>query len=299
MLMTFKKYCKGSVTVKVIFIFISLIFSFQSYGQDDERRDTVVYDTTEALEPIPDEQTDTEGSTEEEKYFFKRWDTLSVQVRNIPAGVTKKMKEDKEFWYANADLKNTKTNEKIIRERRDGKNGQKEKNEQALREQQQRDASYVPLGQRSWFQTLLWIITIGAFAAVLIMYLSGSNVGLFRKKNVITAKETEEDFSTEDIFAINYQKEIDKAVSQGNYRLAIRLQFLRLLKNMSEKNIIRYKQDKTNLDYLMELHPTGYYNNFFRITRNYEYSWYGQFNVSEDAYKIIRNDFDKIDKDLR
>ena len=299
MLMTFKKYCKGSVAVKVIFIFISLIFSFQSHGQEDEKKDTVVYDTTEALEPLPEEQTDTEGSTEEEKYFFKRSDTLSVQVRNIPAGVTKKMKEDKEFWYANADLKNTKTNEKIIRERRDGKNGQKEKNEQALKEQQQRDASYVPLGQRSWFQTLLWIITIGAFAAVLIMYLSGSNVGLFRKKNVITAKETEEDFSTEDIFAINYQKEIDKAVSQGNYRLAIRLQFLRLLKNMSEKNIIRYKQDKTNLDYLMELHPTGYYNNFFRITRNYEYSWYGQFNVSEDAYKIIRNDFDKIDKDLR
>lgn len=299
MLMTFKKYCKGSVTVKVIFIFALLLFSFQSYGQEDEKKDTVVYDTTKALEPLPEEQTDTEGSTEEEKYFFKRSDTLSVQVRNIPAGVTKKMKEDKEFWYANADLKNTKTNEKIIRERRDGKNGQKEKNEQALKEQQQRDASYVPLGQRSWFQTLLWIITIGAFAAVLIMYLSGSNVGLFRKKNVITTKETEEDFSTEDIFAINYQKEIDKAVSQGNYRLAIRLQFLRLLKNMSEKNIIRYKQDKTNLDYLMELHPTGYYNNFFRITRNYEYSWYGQFNVSEDAYKIIRNDFDKIDKDLR
>ena len=297
--MTFKKYCKGSVTVKVIFIFALLLFSFQSYGQEDEKKDTVVYDTTKALEPLPEEQTDTEGSTEEEKYFFKRSDTLSVQVRNIPAGVTKKMKEDKEFWYANADLKNTKTNEKIIRERRDGKNGQKEKNEQALKEQQQRDASYVPLGQRSWFQTLLWIITIGAFAAVLIMYLSGSNVGLFRKKNVITTKETEEDFSTEDIFAINYQKEIDKAVSQGNYRLAIRLQFLRLLKNMSEKNIIRYKQDKTNLDYLMELHPTGYYNNFFRITRNYEYSWYGQFNVSEDAYKIIRNDFDKIDKDLR
>jgi len=295
----FKKYYKGSVAVKGIFILALLLFSFQSYGQEEERRDTVIYDTTEVLEPPPEVQTDTEVSTADEKYFYKSGDTLSVQVRNIPTDVIKKMKEDKEFWYANADLKNSKTNEKIIRERRDGKNGQKEKDEQALREQQQRDASFVPLGQRSWFQTLLWIITIGAFAAVLIMYLTGSNVGLFRKKNVITNKETEEDFSTEDIFTINYQKEIDKAVSQGNFRLAIRLQFLRLLKNMSEKNIIGYKQDKTNHDYLMELHPTGYYNNFFRITRNYEYSWYGQFNVSEDAYKIIRNDFDKIDKELR
>ena len=118
------------------------------------------------------------------------------------------------------------------------------------------------------------------------------------KKNVKTINAGEDEI-TEDIFAINYQKEIDKAAAQGNYRLAIRLMFLRLLKNMSEKSIIRYKQDKTNLDYLLELHPTNYYTRFFRITRNYEYSWYGQFNVSEDAYKIIRNDFDQFDKELR
>ena len=89
------------------------------------------------------------------------------------------------------------------------------------------------------------------------------------------------------------------AAAAGNFRLAIRLMFLRSLKNMSEKNIIRYKQDKTNFDYLVELHPTTYYNNFFKVTRSYEYSWYGQFPVSEDAYRIIRNDFDQFDKALR
>jgi len=139
---------------------------------------------------------------------------------------------------------------------------------------------------------------LGVFAVGLAIYLSGSNVGLFRKKNK-TMKEVEEEEITEDIFSINYQKEIDKAAAQGNYRPAIRLMFLRVLKNMSEKNIIRYKQDKTNLDYLMELHPTNHYNGFFSITRSYEYSWYGQFNVSEDAYKIIRKDFDQFEATLR
>jgi len=75
--------------------------------------------------------------------------------------------------------------------------------------------------------------------------------------------------------------------------------FLRLLKDLSQKNIIQYAQGKTNFDYLMQLHPTKYYRDFFRITRNYEYSWYGQFDVTEDMYHIIQSDFSNFDRQLR
>jgi hypothetical protein len=146
---------------------------------------------------------------------------------------------------------------------------------------------------------MIWIVILAIFIGGILMYLGGNNIGLFRKKNVLTGDGEKEEEITEDIFAINYQKEIDKAAAQGNYRVAIRLMFLRALRNLSEKNIIRYKQDKTNLDYLMELHPTAYYNSFFRITRNFEYSWYGQFAVSEEGYKVIRSDFDQFDKALK
>ena len=102
-----------------------------------------------------------------------------------------------------------------------------------------------------FFKPCLWFIIIGGFAAFLILYLYNSNVGLFRKSSIIAAEES--DSETGDIFAINYQREIDKSVASGNYRLAVRLMFLRLLKNLSDKNIIQYKQDNTNLDYLMQL----------------------------------------------
>jgi hypothetical protein len=75
--------------------------------------------------------------------------------------------------------------------------------------------------------------------------------------------------------------------------------FLRLLKEMAEKNIIQYKQDRTNLDYLLQLQPTGYYHDFFRITRNYEYSWYGLFDISEDAYNKVKNDFTQFDLQIK
>jgi hypothetical protein len=198
----------------------------------------------------------------------------SIKQRFVPDSLVKKMQQDDDFWYANADIKKEKKPEP-------------------------NESSYTPPGQQKWLQTLLWLLIIGGFAAAIIWYLAGSNVGLFRRKDKPIRPTGEEEFSTEDIFAIKYQKEIDKAEASGNYRLAIRLMFLRLLRDMAEKNIIHYKQDRTNLDYLLQLHPTGYYNNFFRITRSYEYSWYGQFDVGEVAYRTIRNDFTQFDSQLK
>ena len=289
------------ISSRLLLLFISLLFSLFVSAQEEENKPVLGVDTVETSEVVMDDAPPDEAkvSDPEKKYFHNLWDTLSVKERTLPGEVVKRMREDEDFWYANADIKNNPSKEKVLQEREKGKTTRKKKNEQAIQEEQQRNDTYVPVGQRSWFQTLLWIIIIAGFAAVLYIYLSGSNVGLFRKKNVKTVNKEEEEVITEDIFAINYQKEIDKAAAQGNHRLAIRLLFLRLLKNMSEKNIIRYKQDKTNLDYLLELQSTNHYTNFFRITRNYEYSWYGKFPVTEDAYKIIRGDFDNFDKELR
>ncbi|MDP9229802.1 MAG: hypothetical protein M3O67_03900, partial [Bacteroidota bacterium] len=150
---------------------------------------------------------------------------------------------------------------------------------------------------KPWFKTFVWIIIIGGFVTVIIWYLAISNVAVFRKapKNISSA---DPDAETENIFEINYENEIHKAIRIGNYRLAVRLMFLRLLTNMAQKNIIQYKQERTNFDYLLQLHNTRYYKDFFRLTRNYEYTWYGKFDVSNEAFTIIKNDFEKFNHKL-
>lgn len=259
----------------MLFFFL-VLFPMLIQAQDDNPE---VDSAIMIPEEMSDNQQPPDAVIEDKKtsYFLKKWelaaDSFVLQQRNVPDSLVKKMQRDDAFWYANADLK------------------EKEKPEDKY-------SNYTPLGKRQWFQTLLWLVIIGGFAAAVMWYLAGSNVGLFRKKNKVLQTIGDEELATEDIFAINYQKEIDKAEANRNYRLAIRLMFLRLLKDMAEKNIIQYQQDRTNLDYLLQLHPTGYYNNFFRITRNYEYSWYGQFEVGEDAYRIIRNDFNQFDRQL-
>jgi hypothetical protein len=234
-------------------------------------------DTTVTEEVVPAEEYTEEDEKAEDEYFWEKeyqddgW--MQYKQRKIADSTLKKMQEDDDFWYANAIFNKE----------------QKENKKQG---------GYIPLGQRTWFQTLIWIIIVGGFVTFLIIYLSGSEIGLFRKKSIPVKTSEEEEEMPEDIFAINYQKEIDKAAAQGNYRLAVRLMFLRLLKSMAEKNVIIYKQDKTNFDYLLQLHTTNYYHDFFRITRHYEYSWYGKFDVNSDAYQLISKEMIQFENQL-
>ena len=251
--------------------------------------DTTIVEKT--VEEITDEEKDNSVTQENKRSDFfistSDYDSMLFFQRAVPDSALKRMQGEKSFWYSDGNgAKGTRTTQP----NRVEKNGR-----QLVRKIPEKENTYTPVSSSPWFQTLMWLIIIGGFAGALIWYLAGSNVGLFRKKDQqVDHGETEE--MPEDIFAINYQKEIDKAAAQGNYRLAIRLMYLRLLKNFSEKNIIEYKQDRTNLDYLMQLHSTAYYKDFFLVTRHYEYSWYGQFNVSSEAYDIIKKEFTQLEK---
>lgn len=216
---------------------------------------------------------DYEDSVAETKTYFGQPAPVlhydSLKWRRLPDSFISSSRTDEAFWYA-------------------GKNFRKEK---VIRKEVK--PSFTPLSERAWFQALMWLIIIVGFGIFIISYLINNNTGLFRKANrQIGNYETE--LEEGDIFSINYQREIDKATREQNYRLGIRLMFLRLLRDLSEKNIIQYKQDRTNLDYLLQLRSTRYYDEFFRVTRNYEYSWYGKFNITEQTYHAIRRDFDRF-----
>ncbi len=195
----------------------------------------------------------------------------SLQVRRLPDSTVRRFRADEDFWYVNYIFK-------------------KEKKEEP-------DKS-VPFTQTRAFETLLWLIIVGGFAAFVVIYLANSNIGIFRKGHKTIAGAIESEDATENIFEINYQREIERAIANANYRLATRLMFLRALKNLSDKKVIQYKQDRTNFDYLMQLHSTKYYNDFFRLTRNYEYSWYGQFAIEPEKFNIIKDDFENFTRNL-
>jgi len=96
------------------------------------------------------------------------------------------------------------------------------------------------------------------------------------------------DFSEleEDIHKINFDELIAEAVSKKDYRKAIRLHFLKLLKQLTDKNLISWKIDKTNHDYLIEMSNKQYKTHFKEIVYTYEYVWYGDFPLDEKGYQL-------------
>lgn len=259
-------------------LFTSVSFSQQADTSAVSATDTVISSERDSVDYDDEYDEESQDSAKKAKYNYyinrSEWENDSLELRQVPAATISSLKSQDEFWYADKEFKKDKPNEVTPR-----------------------GNFFEWLSRQQWYKVLAWIIIIGGFIAVLVWYLASSNVGLFRRKSKSIAEATAEETS-ENIFEINYQKEIDKAVRSGDYRLGTRLLFLRLLKNLAEKNIIQYKQDRTNFDYLLQLSNTGYYKDFFRLTRNYEYTWYGEFMVNHDTFTSIKNDFDNFNNRL-
>jgi hypothetical protein len=260
-----------------------LIFSIVSVAQQSTA-DTVVLmpslDSAAVVEKVDQEasfqgdedEDDTEADNVKEEDEKPKFATIgsagsgldSYNDRHVD---TRLFNSDDEFWYANTSF---------------------EKKAQAKNNKRFQNTTL--------YQTLLWMLAVGGFIAFLIIYLSNSNISLFRRSKTMATHESDVDM--DDIFAINYSSEIEKAVAAGNYRLAIRLHFLKLLRGMSERNIIQYTHDRTNFDYLLQVHHAPWYQQFFRITRNYEYVWYGQFDIDREKFDSINKDFDSLERQL-
>ena len=91
----------------------------------------------------------------------------------------------------------------------------------------------------------------------------------------------------ENIHDTNLNILIQKALDINNYSLAIRLYYLLIIKELSLKNHIKWKKDKTNGDYLNELKDTSFFQPFYQTTSIFERIWYGDINLQKTAYEHI------------
>jgi hypothetical protein len=95
----------------------------------------------------------------------------------------------------------------------------------------------------------------------------------------------------ENIHAINFEQELEAASEQGNYRLGVRLLYLRTLKQLTDRHLIDWKPDKTNQQYSYELVGQPFATEFNALTRDFDYVWYGDFPVDKAQFDTLQADF--------
>ena len=97
----------------------------------------------------------------------------------------------------------------------------------------------------------------------------------------------------------DFDRNISQAIRSSNYRLAVRYQYLRTLYKLADKHFIELAADKTNYQYVRELKNRDYQNNFASLTLNYEYVWYGEFNINENVYRKIAARFSEFNQQIQ
>ena len=92
----------------------------------------------------------------------------------------------------------------------------------------------------------------------------------------------------DDIHAPDFAARLAAAEADGNYRLAVRLGFLSVLKHLTDRGLLDWRPEKTNADYLAEMPPSPLRSAFATAASQFEYAWYGEWALTPAHYAEVR-----------
>ena len=86
------------------------------------------------------------------------------------------------------------------------------------------------------------------------------------------------------IYGVDFPEGINEALSQGNYREAVRLLYLQALKQLSDAGRIEWQPYKTPTQYLCEVRLPA----FRQLTNHFLQVRYGNFEATEELFRTMR-----------
>jgi len=92
---------------------------------------------------------------------------------------------------------------------------------------------------------------------------------------------------------------LETYLRNNNHRQALRILFLMVLKDLSSMELIVWKKNKTNYDYLKELKDTGVQLSYRKISIAFDAARYGNYTVTETSFSVIKGHFDAIQKSIK
>ncbi|TAI48271.1 DUF4129 domain-containing protein [Flagellimonas allohymeniacidonis] len=102
------------------------------------------------------------------------------------------------------------------------------------------------------------------------------------------------DLSEQHIESLDLDELMRSALKSRDFRLAVRYQYLKILKQLSQKHIIDWHFEKTNSDYEREIKDTRLKSGFREVSYLYENIWYGEQPINEGQYEMTQQRFTNL-----
>lgn len=150
------------------------------------------------------------------------------------------------------------------------------------------------LTSAGFWKTLLFIILF--LAAIWIAYIIIKNRRPSNKKVIV--QNVENDWNPTVISKTELELLLEKAIAQEDYRECVRIYFMFILKELTKNGSIRWRSEKTNYDYIMEMRSKSNYQGFEETVRIYDIVWYGDYAITKDVFERLQPALVKYYKSL-
>lgn len=145
---------------------------------------------------------------------------------------------------------------------------------------------------------LLWSLLILIVGYIIYRIVSGEGKRLFsrsdKNRNTDTGTASADDYLLTD----NWETKLQQALDNNDHRLAIRNSYMLILQLLQHQNQIRYRQDKTNMEYYRELTDPDTRQSFRQMMQQYEYTWYGNYLPAQQAFEAYLRTFNTLKNKL-
>lgn len=141
-------------------------------------------------------------------------------------------------------------------------------------------------------QSLPYLILIAVLIFIVWLFIkidTGGTPLISKSANKVILSSEEEILERQDI-----QDLITRAIADSNYRLAIRYYYLLLLQKLKDQDVIDWQVQKTNHDYVYEIKNNEVRQQFVKVTRIYDFIWYGSFVVDTLAFAKAEKEFKRL-----
>lgn len=188
--------------------------------------------------------------------------------RHVPDSVTRKLKKQKEFAYANDPRYWV--------------------SDPQPEEQNDFWEGFYKFFQKDGVRTIAYGLLISFFLFVIYRIIVVNKLFLFYSSKKVKQQEKEETLNIEDE---KLDEKIQRAIDEHNDRMAVRYMYLKALQLLHEKQWIHFHAEATNHEYVnqMQKHKLG--TEFGFLTRVYDYMWYGEFTLTREQFDIVYNNF--------
>lgn len=144
-----------------------------------------------------------------------------------------------------------------------------------------------PLAQIILIVSIILMLALLVFAVV--------QQGWFNSNTRISGGDSKRILNLEDIEENLHESDLDRALrlalEAGDYRMAIRIYYLSVIKELSALNWIKWKRDKTNGQYVREMGEKPGNEAFRQLTVAFDRVWYSDEDIVQRHYEVLSPQF--------